>query len=195
MSMLLLVPVASELKVTEPRDSRVPFMMSKKELDAVDEWRFANRIPTRADALRRLCQIGLALDAESEKLASTVEKIQISANALTEETIGENRNVSVVRIMDEVLLMQEATLDALLQLENVLESHGVLKAGGSLDEAVAAVSRNIETGEAERVRRLNAAEIVRTGIIDAVEEDAVMDVFAKDKTPTIYLEPDKDSRD
>jgi hypothetical protein len=38
-------------------------MMSERELEDVDEWRFESRVSTRAEALRRLCKIGLALDA------------------------------------------------------------------------------------------------------------------------------------
>ncbi|MDH6235164.1 hypothetical protein M2281_005786 [Mesorhizobium soli] len=50
------------MKADEPRQNRIPFMMSDSELSAVDEWRFSNRIGTRAEAIRRLCQLGLAAD-------------------------------------------------------------------------------------------------------------------------------------
>jgi len=46
----------------DPRDKRVPFMMSEAELQAVDDWRFENRVATRAEALRQLVKI--ALEAE-----------------------------------------------------------------------------------------------------------------------------------
>lgn len=39
------------------RENRVPIMLSDDELTAIDDWRFANRIGTRSDAIRRLCQI------------------------------------------------------------------------------------------------------------------------------------------
>lgn len=45
-----------------PKDQRIPFMVTRAELDAIDEWRFANRIPTRAAALRALVRRGLALE-------------------------------------------------------------------------------------------------------------------------------------
>lgn len=53
------------MKADEPRQNRIPFMMSDAELSAVDDWRFANKIGTRAEAIRRLCQIGLAYDREA----------------------------------------------------------------------------------------------------------------------------------
>lgn len=46
----------------KPRDFRVPIMMSDEEMQAIDDWRFANRVATRSDAIRRLCQMALALD-------------------------------------------------------------------------------------------------------------------------------------
>lgn len=37
-------------------------MLSDSELDGIDEWRFKNRIGTRAEAIRRLVQMGLFAD-------------------------------------------------------------------------------------------------------------------------------------
>ena len=45
--------------VEEPRDVRLPFMVSRREAAAIDDWRFRQRIATRAEAIRRLIQIGL----------------------------------------------------------------------------------------------------------------------------------------
>jgi hypothetical protein len=44
----------------ERQDVRFPpFMMSARLREAVDTWRFANRIQTRAEAVRRLIEAGL----------------------------------------------------------------------------------------------------------------------------------------
>lgn len=43
----------------EPRDVRLPLMVSRSEAEAIDAWRYANRVPTRADAIRRLIELGL----------------------------------------------------------------------------------------------------------------------------------------
>jgi hypothetical protein len=61
-----LVPIYPERVVPKkPRENRVPIMMSDEELKAIDDWRFENRIATRSDAVRRLCQIALAIDQKS----------------------------------------------------------------------------------------------------------------------------------
>lgn len=46
----------------EPKDVRLPLMVSATEARAIDDWRFANRISTRAEAIRRLIQAGIAAE-------------------------------------------------------------------------------------------------------------------------------------
>ena len=43
----------------EPKDVRLPLMVSRSEVRAIDEYRFSERIPTRAEAIRRLIELGL----------------------------------------------------------------------------------------------------------------------------------------
>jgi exonuclease VII large subunit len=55
------------------RENRIPIMVSHEELAAIDDWRFANRIATRSDAIRRLCQNALWLEQELNNLADDLE--------------------------------------------------------------------------------------------------------------------------
>ncbi|MFH1558515.1 MAG: hypothetical protein ABII76_27255 [Pseudomonadota bacterium] len=48
----------------EPKDQRIPIMMSASEVKAIDDWSFEHRVRTRAEAVRRLCQIGLHYDGD-----------------------------------------------------------------------------------------------------------------------------------
>ncbi|WP_162742290.1 hypothetical protein [Nitratireductor sp. OM-1] len=41
------------------REHRVPIMLTDDELQAIDDWRFENRVPTRSEAIRRLIEIAL----------------------------------------------------------------------------------------------------------------------------------------
>lgn len=45
-----------------PREERLQLMLTKEELDAVDNWRFDNRMPSRAAAVRELLRRGLAAE-------------------------------------------------------------------------------------------------------------------------------------
>ncbi|HTT98289.1 MAG TPA: hypothetical protein VMF58_09580 [Rhizomicrobium sp.] len=44
------------------RGERLQIMLTPKELEAVDNWRFARRMPSRASAVRELLKRGLAAE-------------------------------------------------------------------------------------------------------------------------------------
>ena len=50
------------------RGERLQIMLTKEELEALDSWRFARRMPSRASAIRELLKRGLA--AEGFELVS-----------------------------------------------------------------------------------------------------------------------------
>lgn len=56
------------------REQRLQIMLTDQELQAIDDWRFARRMPTRASAVRELLRRGLA--AEGFALAKAGEKSQ-----------------------------------------------------------------------------------------------------------------------
>ena len=51
---------------TEPKDVRLPLMMTRSELAAIDTWRHANHIATRAEAMRRLIKFGLETTSQRQ---------------------------------------------------------------------------------------------------------------------------------
>jgi hypothetical protein len=44
------------------RTERLQVMLEPEELEALDDWRFENRLPTRAAAVRELLRRGLSID-------------------------------------------------------------------------------------------------------------------------------------
>lgn len=50
--------------IDEPRNIKFQMMMSKSESEAIDDWRFANRVNTKAEAIRLL--IAKALSKETK---------------------------------------------------------------------------------------------------------------------------------
>ena len=46
------------------RAERLQIMLTEEELSAVDDWRFSNRMPSRAAAIRELLKRGLAAEAK-----------------------------------------------------------------------------------------------------------------------------------
>lgn len=53
----------------EARQNRVPIMMTDDELVVIDDWRFANRVASRSDAIRRLCKIGLDAHGQADLIS------------------------------------------------------------------------------------------------------------------------------
>ena len=54
------------------RGERLQIMLTEEEVKALDDWRFARRMPSRASAIRELLRLGLA--AEGVTLADTGSK-------------------------------------------------------------------------------------------------------------------------
>lgn len=48
----------------ENKTERVQLLMTPSEVASIDDWGFQNRIRTRAEAIRRLCQMGVIFDRE-----------------------------------------------------------------------------------------------------------------------------------
>lgn len=70
----------------KPRENRIPIMMSDDELKAVDDWRYSNRIATRSDAIRRLCQMALVLDSQLKPLHDVMRTAQTRVAELIKTT-------------------------------------------------------------------------------------------------------------
>jgi hypothetical protein len=65
------------------REIRLQIMLQPEELAAIDDWRFAKRMPSRAAAVREILQRGLA--AEGFKLAQVSR--QSASFGVTEDEV------------------------------------------------------------------------------------------------------------
>ncbi|OCW56976.1 hypothetical protein [Hoeflea olei] len=54
------------------RNERLQIMVAQEELNAIDDWRFRQRMPSRASAVRELLRRGL--QAEGVEIAASHEK-------------------------------------------------------------------------------------------------------------------------
>jgi hypothetical protein len=51
------------------REERLQIMLTRKELEALDNWRFSARMPSRASAIRELLKRGLAAEGFAQASA------------------------------------------------------------------------------------------------------------------------------
>ena len=66
-------------KLGETETERMQLKITTAEIEAIDDWRFANRIQSRSEAVRRLCQIGVGLDEELEESVRHADHLRLAA--------------------------------------------------------------------------------------------------------------------
>lgn len=66
----------------EQKTERFNMFMSPSEMKAIDEWAWQNKIRSKSEAVRRLCQIGLLVGAELEPLTDVMMEMSSSLTEL-----------------------------------------------------------------------------------------------------------------
>lgn len=136
----------------KPRENRVPIMMSDEELTAIDDWRFANRVATRSDAVRRLVQIGLSADREIIDIIKSnmgvfnhLRAIGVRAKEVRDKAGEGNREevldqviVSMVGDIQRALALQSDAADGLFDL---LGEIGPMRNAGKFADLDAALEK------------------------------------------------------
>ena len=56
------------------RGERLQVMLTPEELSALDDWRFAQRMPSRAAAIRELLRRGLAAEGYDQMMGRSMSK-------------------------------------------------------------------------------------------------------------------------
>ncbi|NML73581.1 hypothetical protein HHL25_05510 [Rhizobium sp. S-51] len=139
----------NEQKKTE----RLHMLISPAELEAIDEWRFANRIGTRAEAVRRLCQIGLIVGRELEGLADAATEASDAMSELDNEIFGFWTTIASPVYKSDTL-NREAIIEEISDL-----SSGVEKVNGAVDQlssilvglfAASTATSRLELGEGKK---------------------------------------------
>lgn len=88
----------TEQKKTE----RLHMLISPDELESIEVWRYANRAGTRAEAVRRLVQIGLGYDSQAEALMKKSERALKALLLIFEKTSEKSVPVDARDILPRV---------------------------------------------------------------------------------------------
>lgn len=110
-----------------PRENRVPIMFSDAELEALDDWRFKNRVATRAEAIRRLCQVGMEYVKQSGHLADVsdqaLKNLWVHFENVDPET---STNEEILRAYDRTVADCHELIDSLflpiIELNDIVKS-------------------------------------------------------------------------
>lgn len=79
------------------RTEKLQLMLDQVELQTIDEWRFANRMPTRAAAIRELLRRGLLSDSrfdEPETADATTRDFSVVDDTVKKAVFGETEKRS-----------------------------------------------------------------------------------------------------
>jgi hypothetical protein len=75
------------------RGERLQIMLTQEELTALDDWRFARRMPTRAAAIRELLKRGLAVEGlQTADGASKSKDFGVLSDGFQEQTVPQTSN-------------------------------------------------------------------------------------------------------
>ena len=66
----------------ETKSHQQHVLMTPSEVKAIDDWRFANRIGSRGEAIRNLCAMALTVDKQIDELWDLSKENQLSAMEL-----------------------------------------------------------------------------------------------------------------
>lgn len=73
----------------EKKTLKFQMMMSPQEAEILDDWMFENRVRSRAEAIRRLCQVGLSTANSwpplSERIESAVDACHLAVRVFEED--------------------------------------------------------------------------------------------------------------
>ena len=75
-------------ETTENKTQHLHILMAPSEVKAIDDWGFSNRIRTRGEAIRRLCQMGLAVDGELGELVEISTEVHRAMAHYAEASIA-----------------------------------------------------------------------------------------------------------
>lgn len=129
-------------RLGEGDNKRLHLIIQDDELVAIDDWRFANRAGSRSEAVRRLCQLGAALDpwvrATPEiylRVHEAQEAISAALDALKSSTTGDLKEP----LVKAAAQLDDARYELLVHVEGMNRVLDALAAGenlqGGLEEA------------------------------------------------------------
>lgn len=124
--------------MVKPREKRVPIMMSEEEMTSIDDWRFANRVATRSDAIRRLCQIGLKTSEVTDVLRDGGTELSDLLSQAFKDAFPDDDEASpdTTEALRHLVAIEEVASKILIALGGVLDAATAMHAFESAEQAI-----------------------------------------------------------
>ena len=152
----------------ELKDQRIVTMMSQSEVLSIDDWMFENRIKSRGEAIRRLCQIGMNFDRAAPRLMSSLTrgaaKIQDSRKPMIEafKADATSRITLEAVAIESSLAGSEVFIDLAAQIGSLWSTTVLMKAPQKVPEAIALAQNIKKTLEDPELSDSQKLELVTT---------------------------------
>ena len=140
------VELSDELKTI-----KFQLMLSPSEAEAIDDWGFQNRIRTRAESIRRLCQIGLTTSASVTPIAHDVKDL---AEAIRDKeelfaryvsmNIDNSETGIVVELSKKSVSLYMAFNKLFLALRELNSHTHALRNEGDIDDILKEMEKNVD---------------------------------------------------
>lgn len=195
----------------EVKDQRVPIVMSPSELQRLDDWMHTNRIRSRGDAIRRLCEIGMLVDLELEQVADGLIETLNGVTRDFREAVEEHREIVNERTADVLFTQEhvsdimeaaidrqmyaldsvESTADVLLAIYNAilaLVSAETLASGSERSKSVLVEANKVIKQNAARIRDREDSRYLAIHITSLSEAEREAYEALPDEDKGAYLE-------
>lgn len=111
-------------RLGDSESKRLQMVITEDELDAIDDWQHANKVPSRSEAIRRLVQIGLAVEPEIAGLLRKAKKrvdtypfdLKGFLDVLRSKSFTEEQAIIIAEVIQE-LRLEGATEDVVLMMD------------------------------------------------------------------------------
>jgi len=159
-------------RLGKEKSERFQLVITSEELEAIEDWRFRNRVQTKSEAIRRLCQIGKDMEYVIPEATDRAELMLSSARLMYEfivrsvETLNDGGKLSTEELIGraENLLDHASDLHLLLMREN--NRITPLAEPGKLQQALQEAARSEkEANEFVAAYAANQAELSESSLM------------------------------
>ncbi|MBX4940974.1 hypothetical protein [Rhizobium binae] len=138
-----------DMSIEDPKTIKFQLMLSEGEARAIDEWGSANKIRSRAEAIRRLCTVALELDNHANAIDEAIGYLD-AQSLMFVERVRELSKRTDSRKNDSIALtairasenLFGAVNDLTIDLDAVLGAAVAIRTADTFDKAIEALREN-----------------------------------------------------
>jgi hypothetical protein len=155
-------------KLGDSESKRLQMVITENELSEIEDWQFANRIPSKSEAIRRLCQIAIHLDPMIDTLIQRWGDVQTADGDVRDSVIAILKSSSDIGIQevskyhDEIKLHSVAAMELLIHANEMEAVRDALRSGTDVSDSLAILHQQMRamkvSGEQYRDALRGAAE-------------------------------------